>query len=105
MTDTTSSVQATVNAAATATAWLAALDAALAARDFDAVDDLFVADAWWRDLLALDWDFQARHGHAEITSLLAARVVPSGIADLRLREGSSPRLVEPDGQTGWIEGF
>jgi putative flavoprotein involved in K+ transport len=94
-----------VDAEAVAGAWVASLDRALADGDFGAIDGLFVADGWWRDLLALTWDFEARQGHAAIKALLQEHAVSSGIAGLRLVAGKPPVLVEPEPGTRWIQGF
>ena len=52
MPDTHSAPSATTLGAA---AWIAAFDAALVARDSDAVLSLFQDDCYWRDLLAFTW--------------------------------------------------
>jgi putative flavoprotein involved in K+ transport len=36
--------------------WLDAFEGALRSRDPDAIEALFIADGWWRDLLATGWD-------------------------------------------------
>ncbi|ODA84175.1 hypothetical protein RJ55_02693 [Drechmeria coniospora] len=47
-----------------------ALDEAVARADYEAVADLFTADGYWRDHLALTWAFRTVQGSGGIVSLL-----------------------------------
>lgn len=42
--------------------WLAAFEAALAARDDGALRQLFHPDSYWRDAIALSWTLQTING-------------------------------------------
>ncbi|MGE0231213.1 MAG: flavin-containing monooxygenase [Flavobacteriaceae bacterium] len=53
-----------------ATRWLQDLTAALAARDKDATAALFVADGYWRDILALTFDIRTFAGAATIADAI-----------------------------------
>jgi putative flavoprotein involved in K+ transport len=67
------------NAPAEAQRWLASLEAALQAKDADAVADLFQADGLWRDVLAFTWTIQTMSGRAAIAATLRetlARTAP-----------------------------
>ncbi len=78
MPDTHSAPSATTLGAA---AWIAAFDAALVARDSDAVPSLFQDDCYWRDLLAFTWTLRTAEGRPAIAALLRAtleRTAPSG---------------------------
>jgi putative flavoprotein involved in K+ transport len=68
---------------ATASAWLKALDAALAARDVAAATALFGEECYWRDLVSLTWNIrtaEGRHGIAEMLGATLAHARPSGFA-------------------------
>src|SRR5215208_6617429 len=71
----------TENIAALVENWLGAFEAALVQSDVAAVQDLFHADSYWRDALALTWDIRTVHGADAIApalNALAASVAPSG---------------------------
>lgn len=83
-----------------ATAWFAAFEDALTARDIDRAAGLFAATSFWRDLIAFSWNLTTVENPDGVADLLAAtldRVDPSGF-----------RLTEPaataDGvTTAWFE--
>jgi len=83
-----------------ATAWFAAFEGALAARDIDRAAGLFAATSFWRDLIAFSWNITTVESPGGVTDLLSAtldRTDPSGF-----------RLTEPaetvDGvTTAWFE--
>ncbi|HWJ65941.1 MAG TPA: NAD(P)/FAD-dependent oxidoreductase [Nocardioides sp.] len=91
---------ATFEAADPATAWFAAFEDALTARDIDRAAGLFAATSFWRDLIAFSWNLTTVENPDGVADLLAAtldRVDPSGF-----------RLTEPaataDGvTTAWFE--
>jgi putative flavoprotein involved in K+ transport len=85
--------------------WLVALDRAIAARDLDTVGDLFLADGWWRDLLALTWDLRTFHGAEPIRGMLGERLTSSGFGELALTAGKEVALVQPGDGVRWIEAF
>ncbi|MGI8694154.1 MAG: flavin-containing monooxygenase [Geodermatophilaceae bacterium] len=88
-----------------ASRWLDAFGTALADGDLDAVDDLFLADGWWRDLLAFTWDLRTIHGTEAIKSTLAGTLVETQASNFQLTEGKPPELVEADENTRWVQGF
>jgi cation diffusion facilitator CzcD-associated flavoprotein CzcO len=70
----------TKDIAAFAQAWLDEFERTLDAPDPDALDRLFLADSYWRDVLALSWNLQTLAGGDSIKqelTTLAARVAPS----------------------------
>src|SRR5690606_458435 len=83
-----------------ATAWFAAFEDALAARDIDRAAGLFAATSFWRDLIAFSWNLTTVENPDGVADLLTAtldRVDPRGF-----------RLTEPadtaDGvTTAWFE--
>lgn len=82
--------------------WLSAFDAALAAGDPRAASELFVADCFWRDLVAFTWNIKTCEGRAQVEDMLGAtlaRVRPSGWA---IVEGEEPATA--DGVTeAWLD--
>ena len=67
-----------------AEAWLSGFNEALARGDREAATGMMVADGYWRDLLAFDWEFHTCHGAAEIEARLAARHAAAGAGAFRL---------------------
>jgi cation diffusion facilitator CzcD-associated flavoprotein CzcO len=66
-----------------AESWLAQFEAALAGTDDGALHGLFVAESYWRDVLALSWNIQTINGASAILNALkvhAGRVSPRGFA-------------------------
>jgi cation diffusion facilitator CzcD-associated flavoprotein CzcO len=73
----------TENIAAEAENWLAQFEDALAKPDDGALKTLFLSDSYWRDVLALSWNFQTINGADAILKELKAharRAAPSGFA-------------------------
>jgi len=63
-----------------AQAWLDGFERSLGAPDPAALDSLFLADSFWRDVLALSWNLQTIGGRSEIAlalTALAPKVAPS----------------------------
>lgn len=52
--------------------WLDALSRALSANDPTAAGHLFLADGFWRDLVAFTWDIRTMEGRDAITAMLRA---------------------------------
>jgi cation diffusion facilitator CzcD-associated flavoprotein CzcO len=73
----------TENIAAAAENWLTQFEAALATPDNGALETLFHADSYWRDVLALSWNIQTINGGDAILRELktyARRAAPSAFA-------------------------
>src|SRR5690554_360811 len=51
--------------------WLAALQQRLERNDLADLTDLFVPEAYWRDIIALTWDFNSKNGPAAISKHLS----------------------------------
>ncbi len=88
--------------AAAVTTWLSAFEDALAAGDTGAAAGLFLADSYWRDLIAFTWNVKTLEGPAAIAAMLAEtlpRVQPRG---WRITDGEEP--AEAEGVIeAWIE--
>lgn len=69
---TSSSSLSAADAAKAAAGLTASINTAIANRDYRAVASLFLEDGFWRDHLALTWDFRTVQGHAAIQQFLEA---------------------------------
>ena len=67
-----------------ATAWFSAFSSSVASSDITGILDLFLDDGFWKDHLALTWDFRTIEGRDAIRNLLDHRLAPTGLVDLRL---------------------
>ena len=97
-----SSVPPDLDARKVATEWFSLFSAATSSRDVQAVASLFVLDAFWRDILALTWDFRSFSGLPAIVQLLSDRlgtVHPTGFV---LRDDASLGLQKPFEDIAWI---
>ncbi|KAG1791693.1 uncharacterized protein HD556DRAFT_1445047 [Suillus plorans] len=73
-----------VSSSEVATEWLNAFSAAITQSDTAAVGDPFLEDGFWKDVIALTWDFRTFEGRKDIKKLLDARLVATGLKELRL---------------------
>jgi putative flavoprotein involved in K+ transport len=83
MTETLSRSIDTSIAGTTVTKWLGDFEKALTAGDVDAAAGLFLADSYWRDLVAFTWNIVTVEGREGVRDLLEHtldRVRPSGFA-------------------------
>lgn len=56
------------------TLWLARLERALVLSDIPAATELFLADSYWRDMVALTWNVHTTEGREAIGQMLDACV-------------------------------
>jgi cation diffusion facilitator CzcD-associated flavoprotein CzcO len=90
----------------TAQRWLDELGRALEQGDFDAIDELFLSDGYWRDLLALTWDFRTLHGPEKIKQVLAERLQDAGFSAFALADGLTRAVLrEPAPEMRFVEAF
>ncbi|KAG2097524.1 uncharacterized protein F5147DRAFT_583538 [Suillus discolor] len=73
-----------VSSSEVATEWLNAFSAAITQSDAAAAVGLFLEDGFWKDVIALTWDFRTFEGRKDIKKLLDARLVATGLNELRL---------------------
>lgn len=76
-------------ATADASAWLARLEAALAAADLDAVTALFDDECYWRDLVSFTWNISTQEGRDAIRAMLQARLADTAPSQFRLEGEAS----------------
>ncbi|KAK7056044.1 flavin-containing monooxygenase [Favolaschia claudopus] len=82
-----------------AATWMASFSRAAEEGNASAVIELFIEDSYWRDMLALTWNFRTFHGAASIAKFLADRLLPSTLANFRVKEAALQPL-GPD--LAWI---
>src|SRR5277367_5755174 len=85
-------------------AWLAAFEAAVQAGDTRAAAGMFLADGYWRDILALTWDLRTFAGRDRIAAGLAAGPPARSPSGFWL-EGTAPDMFERRTQGWTIEAF
>lgn len=93
--------------------WLENLESALSPSpngeiDTDKVLDLFLPDAFWRDILSLTWDFRTFFGTAQIKAFLEDRIANPSIGDkthLNNLKLESADVRKPYEDITWIEGL
>jgi len=85
-------------------AWLAAFEAAVQAGDTRAAAGMFLADGYWRDILALTWDLRTFAGRDRIAAGLAAWRAARSPSGFWL-EGTAPDMFERRTQGWTIEAF
>ncbi|KAF8965605.1 FAD/NAD(P)-binding domain-containing protein [Flammula alnicola] len=81
--------------------WFNAFSTAAASDDVAAVAALLLPDAFWRDMLALTWDFRTFSGQEKIQTFLTDRLALCKLHDFSLRE-EIVRLEQPFPDLAWI---
>ena len=71
-------------AATAAEAWLQQAVDALTAVDRNAVESLFSAESYWRDVLALTWGLETTLGRKRIDDALCIGAPAAGLSDLKV---------------------
>lgn len=94
-----------VVASEVANEWVGRFAEAVEARDHVATAGMLDEGAWWRDLLALDWDFSILHGRDAIAAMLKERLGESGVRNVTPDPGKEARLNEPAPDVTWVEAF
>ncbi|KAI6145597.1 FAD/NAD(P)-binding domain-containing protein [Pisolithus tinctorius] len=99
-----STVDPNIDALAIAKAWFASFVAAISSKDATAVVDLFVDDAFWRDTLALTWDYHTYEGRDRVKKFLADQLPKFNLAAFKLHE-DLVGLQTPFEDLAWIQGY
>jgi putative flavoprotein involved in K+ transport len=82
--------------------WLGRFASAVESKQIADITALFGLECWWRDLLALTWDFRTAQGPERIAALLQEGLEPSGLGSIEPYDRWGPSLVEA-GDTTWLE--
>ncbi|KIK51447.1 hypothetical protein GYMLUDRAFT_78188 [Collybiopsis luxurians FD-317 M1] len=100
---------ASVDAAEVALNWVNSFNKVIGQSDATAVIALFELNGWWRDILALTWNFRTFHGHDRIAKFVQDRVISgeSGFRDVEVAsgEGMTPKLLIPYPDLAWVQFF
>ena len=70
--------------------WLKAFENALVANDMVAVDELFVEDSYWRDLVAFTWRLSTFGGLGNINAAMREFVLPASPKNIQLAVDRTP---------------
>ena len=85
-----------------ATEWFSLFSAAASSGDAQAFASLFLPDAFWRDILALTWDFRSFSGLRAIIQFLSDRLGTVHPTAFVLRDDASLGLQKPFEDIAWI---
>ena len=72
------------------TNWLNAFEKAVATRERDALDDLFIEDSHWRDLFVFTWTITPRNGRDDVVTSLLKALPQARPRNFRIAEGRTP---------------
>ncbi|KAF8196444.1 hypothetical protein BJ912DRAFT_955187 [Pholiota molesta] len=84
-----------------ASEWFTAFSTAATKGDVSAVSALILPDGFWRDMLALTWEFHTFQGQHAIHSFLSDRLALSKLHDFKLKEAYT-ELQRPFPDVAWI---
>lgn len=84
--------------------WFLALEVQLSRSENLNINELFHAESWWRDMLALDWDMRTVHSAAEIQSFLSKQQARAQLSKFRLQDKGKfqPRLEQVVDGLSWV---
>jgi hypothetical protein len=96
--------RSSINPSEIVTKWLSAFETTLADKKYGELGKLFLEDSWWRDTLALSWDFRCPHGLTAIIEYLEANLLINGLYNLAASEHRKmgPSFKE-QGPMAWVE--
>ena len=85
--------------------WINKLESVLQANNAPQLPRLLHQDCWWRDMLALSWDFRTIHGLDKVSEYLSQNVAQSTPHSLKLRETGkfAPNFNSPTDGITWLE--
>jgi hypothetical protein len=96
------SVPQDLDARQVAKSWFSIFSNAIESRNVQAVIDLLLPDSYWRDMLALTWDFRTFYRQDKISIFLRDRLCLMNVGNLKLREDAYLRLMKPYPDVAWI---
>ncbi|KAF8882841.1 hypothetical protein BD779DRAFT_1612399 [Infundibulicybe gibba] len=101
LTNLNASVPPGTDAKRTASAWFDSFASRMVSCDVGGVLDHFLEDAFWRDLLALSWDFRTFSGKEKMNKFLSDRLLLAKPTNFRLRD-EYLALQRPFPDLAWI---
>ena len=99
-----SKVPADIDAKLVASEWLDAFASYVSSGNVDGLMTLFVEDAFFRDILALTWDFRTFQGAHEIKHFLQDRLSEAKPSSFKLKD-EFLGLQQPFPDVAWIQAF
>jgi hypothetical protein len=96
------SVPQDLDAKKVAMEWFDTFSAAIVSSNIQAFSSLFIQDAFWRDILALTWDFRTFFGFLAIEKFLSDRLGSTKPTDFKLHDDKFLRLEQPFPDVVWI---
>jgi hypothetical protein len=96
--------RSSINAPQIVTKWLSAFETTLRDKKYTELENIFLEGSWWRDTLALSWDFRCPHGLTAIIEYLEANLSINGLYNLAASDHRKmgPSLKE-QGPMAWVE--
>ena len=95
---------AKIDAQGTVEHWFSQLELSLKAHQISGLDGLFVPECWWKDTLALSWDFRALHTVPKIEGYLGENLPGRGFLTFKVpKSGATSPKVMQRGPMAWIE--
>ncbi|KAL1870962.1 hypothetical protein Plec18167_007269 [Paecilomyces lecythidis] len=86
--------------------WLSRLEVIMTSGEFSRLTEIFNEDSWWRDIVALQWDFRTLHGRQRIEDFLRENQQLAPFSSFRLQDDGhfQPKLeiVKKDTGFAWI---
>ena len=73
--------------------WIDAFEKALATKDAQAFDDLFLQQCYWRDMVALTWDTQQHWGRDAVRRAIFRHAGAAQLTNLRLAPDRTPPTI------------
>lgn len=84
--------------------WITKLEAQLSNNNSSQLSELFHEESWWRDMLALDWDFHTVQNLTGIQQYISRNQPRAGLSAFRLQHKGKfqPKLDNPVEGLKWI---
>ena len=98
------SVPPDVDAGGVAQTWFEIFANHIQTANVDGILSQMVDDAFWRDILALTWDFRTFYSHDHIRRFLVDRLATTKLSDLQL-DAKSATLGKPYPDIAWVQAF
>ncbi|TFK70710.1 FAD/NAD(P)-binding domain-containing protein [Pluteus cervinus] len=94
---------AEIDAIGIASTWLDTFTSRIAALDVGGITDLFIPhECWWRDILALTWDFRTFKGSSRISQFLSDRLHLTSPTNFKLRPELT-KFHQPFPDLAWVQ--
>jgi hypothetical protein len=97
-----SSVPQDLDARQVAKSWFSKFSDAIESRNVQGVVDLLLSESYWRDMLALTWDFRTFYTQDKILAFLKDQLSLMNMKNLKLRDDAHLGLMKPYPDVAWI---